>query len=135
MWVFHPKMQSMLELAITEAPRENTYYITKFFKLFNQAMGEYFKKDGNYMWFPNSLVMDEARCNFAAVEKVFGSDFVDNYTMSCQYLFKRCAKEKMAEKNVPHDERKNFRQEMPTIAPRRSDSTPLISSRRRRSTG
>ena len=67
-------------------------------------------KDENYKWEPNSLMMDEAGCNFAAVENVFGEDFVDNFTMSCQYHFKNCAEQKMKDENVPADERKKFRE-------------------------
>ena len=109
MWSFHPGMRMMIELAIMEAPRENTYYVTKFFELFQEAMREYMK-DENYKWEPNSLMMDEAGCNFVAVANVFGEDFVDNFTMSCQYHFKNCAEQKMKDENVPADERKKFRE-------------------------
>ena len=53
-------------------------------------------------------MMDEKGANFVAAENVFGKDFIDNFTMTCQYHFKNCAEQKMQEKNVPHEERKTF---------------------------
>ena len=79
----------MITLAIMEAPKENTYYITKFFELFQQAMREYLN-DKDYDWKPNALMMDEKGANFVAAENVFGKDFVDNFMMTCQYHFKNC---------------------------------------------
>ena len=38
LWVYHSVIRKMMLLAIMEAPRENTYYITKFFELFRDAM-------------------------------------------------------------------------------------------------
>ena len=64
--------------------------------------------DDTYQWEPNSLMMDEKGANFKAIENVFGADFVDHYTMTCQYHFKKCADEKMCEGKVPRDERKKF---------------------------
>ena len=103
MWTFHPGMRMAIELAIMEAPRENTYYVTKFFQLFQEAMRDYLN-DKRYEWKLNSLMMDEAGCNFAAVENVFGKDFCDNFTLSCQWHFKNCAEQQMQLKNMPHDE-------------------------------
>ena len=103
MWTFHPGMRMAIELAIMEVPRENTYYVTKFFQLFQEAMREYLN-DKKYEWKPNSLMMDEVGCNFAAVENVFGKDFCDNFTLSCQWHFKNCAEQQMQLKNVPLDE-------------------------------
>ena len=108
MWTFLPGMRLMITLAIMEAPKENTYYITKFFELFQEAMREYLK-DKDYSWKPNVLMMDEKGVNFVAAENVFGKDFIDNFTMTCHYHFKNCAEQKMQEKNVPHKERRTFR--------------------------
>ena len=55
-------------------------------------------------------MMDEKGANFVAIENVFGKEFVDNFTMTCQYHFKKCADEKMQEANVPKDERRKFRE-------------------------
>ena len=52
----------MITLVIMEAPKENTYYITKFFELFPEAMREYLK-DKDYDWKPNALMMDEKGVN------------------------------------------------------------------------
>ena len=108
LWVYHSAIRKMLLLAIMEAPRENTYYITKFFELFRDAMREYLG-DESYEWRPDSIMMDEKGANFKALEAVMGKDFVDHYTMTCQYHFKQCAEEKMQAKNVPQEERKSFR--------------------------
>ena len=109
LWAYHPAIRKMIGLAIMEAPRENTYYITKFFEIFQQAMREYLA-DETYEWQPNSIMMDEKGANFVAIENVFGKEFVDNFTMTCQYHFKKCADEKMQEANVPKDERRKFRE-------------------------
>ena len=98
LWAFHPGMRSMQRLAIMECPKENSYYVEKFFTLFNQALSEYLGEEG-YKWDPAALMMDEAGCNFDAVGKVFGDDFRINKTLTCQFHFKQCA-----EKN-PNDER------------------------------
>ena len=107
LWAYHPAIRKMMELVIMEAPRENTYYIAKFFQLFQQAIREYLG-DETYEWRPNSIMVDEKGSNFVALENVFSKEFVDNYTMTCQYHFKRCADEKMQEENVPKEERKKF---------------------------
>ena len=98
LWAFHPGMQSMQCLAVMECPKENSYYVEKFFTLFSQALSEYLGEEG-YKWDPAALMMDEAGCNFDAVGKVFGDDFRINKTLTCQFHFKQCA-----EKN-PNDER------------------------------
>ena len=107
MWVYHAAIRKMMLLAIMEAPWENMYYITKFFELFQDAMRDYLG-DGTYEWHPNSIMVDEKGANFQALEKVMGKEFVDNYTMTCQYHFMQCAEEKMQEQNIPKDERSSF---------------------------
>ena len=69
LWAFHPGMRSMQRLAVMECPKENSYYVEKFFTLFNQALSEYLGEEG-YKWDPAALMMDEAGCNFDAVGKV-----------------------------------------------------------------
>ena len=107
MWVYHAAIRKMMLLAIMEASRENTYYIIKFFELFQDAMRDYLG-DGTYEWCPNSIMVDEKGANFQALEKVMGKVFVDKYTMTCQYHFMQCAEEKMQEQNVPEGERSSF---------------------------
>ena len=51
-------------------------------------MREYLN-DKDYEWKLN--VMDEKGVNFVAAQNVLGKDFVDNFTMTCQYHFKNCA--------------------------------------------
>ena len=114
LWVYHSAIRKMMLLAIMEAPRENTYYITKFFELFRDAMREYLG-DESYEWHPDTIMMDEKGANFKALETVMGKDFIDNYTMMCQYHFKQCAEEKMQARNVPAEERKSFRKLLKTL--------------------
>ena len=97
----------MITLAIMEAPKENTCYITKFFELFQEAMRK-FLNDKNYDWKQNALMIDEKGANFLAAKNVFGKVFVTNFTMTGQYHFKTCAEQKMQDKNVPHEERRTF---------------------------
>ena len=63
MWVYNAAIRKMMLLAIMEAPWENTYYITKFFKLFQDAMRDYLG-DGTYEWHPNSIMVDEKGADF-----------------------------------------------------------------------
>ena len=114
LWVYHSAICKMMLLAIMEAPQENTYYITKFFELFWDAMHEYLG-DETYEWHPDSIMMDKKGANFKALEAVMGKDFVNHYTMTCQYHFKQCAEEKMQARNVPQEERKSFRKLLKTL--------------------
>ena len=114
MWVYHAAIRKMMLLAIMEAPQENTYYITKFVKLFQDPMWDYLG-DGTYEWHPNSIMLDEKGANFQALEKVMGKEFVNNYTMTCQYHFMQCAEEKMQEQNVPKEERSGFREVLKSL--------------------
>ena len=112
LWAFHPGMQSMQHLAVMECPKENSYYVEKFFSLFNQALSEYLGEEG-YKWDPAALMMDETGCNFDAVDKVFGDEFHINKTLTCQFHFKQCAEKKI--QIMKEDEQKTFRKWLSNI--------------------
>ena len=50
LWMYHPGMQWVLNLAIMDCERENTEMITLFLQKFNEALADY-KQDPNYtLW-------------------------------------------------------------------------------------
>ena len=49
---------------------------------------------------------DEARCNFNAIEKVYGQEFLGQ-TVTCQFHFKNCAKNQI--KNINIHEQETFK--------------------------
>ena len=82
MWVYHVAIRKMMLLAIMEVHQENMYYITNIFEPFQDYLG-----DETYERHPNFIMVDEKGANFQALEKVMGKEFVNNYTMMCQYHF------------------------------------------------
>ena len=89
LWMYHPGMKRVLNLAIMECERENTEMVSLFLHKFNEALADY-KQDPNYTFNPYSIMCDENVANQLAIEKVCGKDFLVR-VVTCQWHFKQCA--------------------------------------------
>ena len=106
LWVFHPGMRAMQILGAMECTNENAASIEIFFNTFNKTMGDYLGEE-DYVWDPYLLMMDEKGANFEAVARVFGKNFRQTKTVTCQFHFFHCTESYI--RDVPTEERITFR--------------------------
>ena len=86
LWMYHPGMQRVLNLAIMECERENTEMISLFLQKFNEALADY-KQDPHYTFNPYGIMCDENAANQLAIEKVYGKELLTR-VVPCQWHFK-----------------------------------------------
>ena len=98
LWMYHPGIQRVLNLAIMDCERENTEMITLFLQKFNEALADY-KQDPNYTFNPYGIMYDENAANQLAIEKGFGKDFLAR-VVTCQWHFKQCVLRQLADVHV-----------------------------------
>ena len=106
LWVFHPGMHCMVILAIMDALKEDTNNIEIFFDVFCKSLQNYVGEPG-YIWDPHYIMMDEKGANLQAIEQIFGLEFWQAKTKTCQWHFIHCAKWYLAK--APNSEWKKFR--------------------------
>ena len=75
LWMYHPGMQHVLNLAIMKCERENTEMITLFLEKFNEALTDY-KQEPGYKFNPYGIMCDENAANQLVIEKVYGKEFL-----------------------------------------------------------
>ena len=89
LWVYHHRMQHVLNLAIMECERENTEINDVcFLEKFNEALSDY-KQDQNYKFNPYGIMCDENAANQLAIDKVYRKEFLKR-VVTCQWHFKQC---------------------------------------------
>ena len=93
--VFHPGMRCMVILAIMDALKEDANNIEIFFNVFCKSLQNYIGKP-RYIWDPYYIMMDEKGANFEAIEWVFGPEFQQAKTKTCQWHFIHCAERYLA---------------------------------------
>ena len=98
LWMYHPGMQHVLNLAIMECERENTEMISLFLEKFNEALADY-KQDQNYKFNPYGIMCDENAANQLAIEKVYGKEFLKGVVI-CQWHFKQCTLRQLPDVHV-----------------------------------
>ena len=106
LWMYHPGMKRVLNLAIMECERENTEMVSLFLHKFNEALADY-KQDPNYTFNPYGIMCDENAANQLAIEKVYGKDFLVR-VVTCQWHFKQCAMRQLHDVHVM--ERETFKE-------------------------
>ena len=106
LWVFHPAMRMMLEMAVMDTPCENSDDIEVFFSTFNAAVAEYLNEP-EYIWDPFLIMMDHKGANFEALERVYGYNFRMYKTVTCQWHFLHCAEKYITK--CSESERVSFR--------------------------
>ena len=89
MWLHHPGMQCMRQLAKMEVERENTEMISLFFNLFNKALAKHVD-DPNYKFNPTLIMTDEVDANLQGNKDAMGSQYPGKI-VTCQWHFKQCA--------------------------------------------
>ena len=105
LWMYHPGMQQVLNLAIMECEMENTEMITLVLQKFNEALADY-KQDPNYTFNPYGIMCNENAAKQLAIEKVYGKVFLAR-VVTCQWHFKQCAHRQLADVHVM--ERETFK--------------------------
>ena len=85
-----------------EAEKENTECFTLFLTLWNNLLAEVSGIPGN-KFNPRGIMCDEAGCNFNAIKKVYGQEFLGQ-TVTCQFHFKNCAKNQIKNINIHKQE-------------------------------
>ena len=98
-------MRRVMRLATMETERENTECFSLFLTIWNNLLAEVSGIPG-YKFNPRGIMCDEAGCNFNAIEKVFGQEFLGR-TVTCQFHFKSCAKNQI--KNINIHEQETFK--------------------------
>ena len=104
MWLVHPAMKKVLQLASMDIRSENHKDIALFFCLFNKILAEV-KGEENYKFNPRYFVCNESGANYKALALVYGEQFASLHAKGCQWHFKQDVQKHM--KNVtPQDQQK-----------------------------
>ena len=69
-----------------DALKEDANNIEIFFDVFYKSLQNYIGEPG-YIWDPYYIMMDEKGANFEAIEQVFGPEFQQAKTKTCQWHF------------------------------------------------
>ena len=86
LWLTHPAMKQIIQLASMEICSENYVHIAVFFKLFNRMLIEF--KGESDMFKPRYFVCDEGGANYKAIREVYGDGFCKEREKGCQWHFK-----------------------------------------------
>ncbi len=106
LWVFHPALKKIMQLATMEIKSESMSNIMKFLSLFNEVLANVSGREG-YKFNPRVFLCDEAGSNFKALEEVFGEQFIlQQCAIGCQWHFKNNVNSKS--KDIPVDIRQKF---------------------------
>ena len=106
LWVFHPAMRGMVILTIMDTLKEDSDNIEIFFDIFTKAVAHYINEP-EYIWDPHYIMMDQKGANFEAIKHVFGAEFWQDKTKTCQWHFMHCAEKYLSK--APEEEQKKFR--------------------------
>ena len=81
----------MIKLVTMESDTENSSYCALFFSLINDIVEKFMKENGQVIKIFSSSVIqcDDHFSNQNGIETLFGQDFVQNRTASCEYQFKK----------------------------------------------
>ena len=104
MWLMHPTMKKVLQLASMDIRSENYKGVALFFRLFNKMLAEV-KGEENYKFNPRYFVCDESGANYKVLVLVYGEQFASLCAKGCQWHFKQDVQKHM--KNItPQDQQK-----------------------------
>ena len=106
LWMYHPGIQRVLNLAIMDCERENTEMIMLFLRKFNEALADY-KQDPNYTFNPYGIMCNENAANQLTIETVYEKDFLAR-VVTCPWHFNQCVLKQLADVHVM--ERETFKE-------------------------
>ncbi|CAH3165209.1 unnamed protein product [Porites lobata] len=92
LWVWHPTLNELVNLATMECEAESSLVIQTFWNNLNEVtliLFFYFTGDDEYIFNPAGWMFDEAGGNWDAIEKVFGSKSLEQ-CVSCEFHFFQC---------------------------------------------
>ena len=87
LWMYHPAMRKILQLASMDIRSENSKDIVMFFHLFNEILEKESGKPG-YKFNPHTFMCDEGSANYKAIEMEYGNEFTKERVVGCQWHFK-----------------------------------------------
>ena len=90
MWVYHPGIAEMLQVAVMEVENENEENIKLFYNIFHEVLRAV-KGDNSFVLRPRGIYVDEAGPNKRAAVQVFG-EYIRGKIVTCQWHFLRCAR-------------------------------------------
>ena len=94
----------MIKLLTMESNAENSSYCALFFTLINEMFDKFMKENGQIIKIFNLSIIqcDEHLSNQNGIEAVFGQEFVENRTASCEYHFEKSVEKHL--KLLPTDD-------------------------------
>ena len=89
--------------------RENSSYCTLFFTLINEMLDKFMKENGQIIktFSPSIIHCDEHLSNQNGIKAVFGQEFVENRTESCEYHFEKSTEKHL--KLLPTEHYKSYK--------------------------
>ena len=105
LWVVHPALAKIVNLASMEIRSESMDDVATFFTLFNLVLHEV-SGDMNKIFNPCCFVCDESGANYNGVQMVFGDETANYRVKGCQWHFKNDVKKKA--NDLPNDIRDYF---------------------------
>jgi hypothetical protein len=87
LWVYHPVMRKLLQLAIMDIEKENTTNLVQFWSTLNEMLQKV-SGDPTYVINPTGFVVDEHHANWNSIRSVFGEDAIKR-VVSCEFHFKQ----------------------------------------------
>ncbi len=88
LWVYHPVMRRVINLASMDVEKEKTEHMTIFWRMWDKCLQQV-KNDPSYQFNPKYFICDEAGANFNAIEEVYGKE-ARKRVYTCQWHFKNC---------------------------------------------
>ncbi|KAL9963788.1 hypothetical protein ACROYT_G027330 [Oculina patagonica] len=88
LWVWHPTLNELVNLATMECEAESSLVIQSFWNNVNEVLRD-FTGDENYLFNPAGWMFDEAGGNWDAIENVFGKEALEQ-CVSCEFHFFQC---------------------------------------------
>ena len=86
LWLTHPAMKQIIQLASMEIQSKNYVHVAVFFKLFNRMLPEI--KDMPAMFKPRYFICDEGGDKYKAIHEVYGDFFARNMWRAASGNFK-----------------------------------------------
>ena len=74
LWMFHPSMRKILQLASMDIRSENAKDIMTFFRLFNEIL-QFETGNPEYKFNPWAFMCDDGSANYRTIQLVYGDDF------------------------------------------------------------
>ena len=99
----------MIKLVTMESNIENSSYCALCFSLITEMLQNFMKENGQVIKIFNTSIIqcDEHLSNQNEIEAVFGQDFVENRTASCEYHFEKSVEKHL--KLFPTEGRQSYK--------------------------